>query len=511
MFFALILIHELLCYFSEISNGFDKLPNTNITVGEELSLEKVFLYEGKNWQYLIMFKRNNLDTKELIVLSLLLPFKKELIKNDRISMRQENFKFFLNEFFSFNNLDLYKSIFIVKINVDEREYIKFKVFEYFEIVLKQSDNKLYSYSNFSLLEFTAVESLFEKFEYGVKKIEKIIFFDNIFLLVASDVPYVIYGDYKYDKDEMSMGWTIRNFFVEPQIVWAITDTEKDGMFLKVKPFIERDGINRINTETEKDTFEILIDSKTLAFSFGFKDKIETNPKIRINETEIHETSKKINKLVFVGMIVSEFKLESLELIHIITPKFVFEENLPITDVAFFVYYDVWNETEGETNAEYNYKLVFYSLNNSECLVEIEIDEEGDIFIVILKKIIQNGYLYFKVEDYIEKLTADEYNLSIVPDGSHPELGYAYTYLKLFLHENINGSFVRSEKNENQVTVIGINPRKTSGYLKKNSSGLFVVLILLFIAILPFSIVFFKKLYLKKKKLRFQKKSSKKNV
>ena len=298
---------------------------------------------------------------------------------------------------------------------------------------------------------------------------------------------------------------IRNFIVGSRIIWAETTKEQNGISLKGKPISKINNINWIKTKNEKDEFISQIESNVIKFSFGFRDKNIANPEIWINEIKCFEAVTKINKLTLVSMDVMELTLKNLEVLHLITPKFYFEEDLSVTHIVFFVYHDLCYEINGKKQIAHDYDMVFYPLNDKDVLFEIEIVEE-DSFIIALKKVSQNGYLYFKVEAYLESLADKEYELPMVSDGNHFELTYVYIYLKQFLHERVTGIFVKSEQEKDCKKIFSSNKEKETsfGYFGNYKNNIAVLLVSFFLLFLSLFVFWFKKIHFKKKKLRFKK-------
>ena len=155
MLLSFILIQKNLCYFSEISTGSKNLPEDSIVMVKELSFETFFWYESKKWPYLIYFRQNQIEKDEICSLVLALPFSNNKIRNNQINMEKDKLSVLLKRFFTTNYSQFFKTFWLVRIFYKEGEYLSFKAFEDVEIVLNLSTNKLYSYSNFNILEFTA--------------------------------------------------------------------------------------------------------------------------------------------------------------------------------------------------------------------------------------------------------------------------------------------------------------------------------------------------------------------
>ena len=444
MLFVLISIQTVLCYFSEIFAGTKYIPVDPITTAEELLFGKCYWYESKKWSYVFFLKQYQTKENQIEIMLLVFPFSKNLIRNGQKYIRKDAFRLLLKKLFTLNYNQFFKMFWLVRINCETDEYVSFKVFEGIVVVLKLSDNKVYSYSNFNLLEFIIEEPAFNSIDYGMKPFKKIIFFNETFFLIVADIGYIF-----YEENEKHNEGIIRKFFTESEVIWSKAAMVQNKIVLKRKPISEFDNITWVKTSAENDEFTIQLDSNKLSFFFRFKDKIMKTPKLQINETILFETDKKLKKMILAGMNVLELKLANLDVIHVITPKFVFEETWSVTHILFFVYYDRCFEENGEIKINYDYDKIFYSLNKSEISMQIKVvGEDSDV--LTFKIVFQNEHIYFKTEVDLVGLT-EEYEIPMVPDGTHSELNYAYTYLEQFLHWNINGAFadLRQEINKNK--------------------------------------------------------------
>ena len=205
------------------------------------------------------------------------------------------------------------------------------------------------------------------------------------------------------------------------------------------------------------------------------------------------------------MKVLELKLKEEDVIRVITPKFVFTSNFSITHLAFFVYHDTSHEFYGEKRIRLDHDLVFYPLNESKFLFRTRAILKGhQNMTILLKKVLVNRCLYFEVEINLKNLPKEEYDLSPVSDRTHSDLDWIYTYLEMFSHKSINGSFVGSRKEETQQTVVAPSSQNNSKLVRKNTNVMVIVLILFCVGISPFVLFWVRKTYLTKKKLRFQK-------
>ena len=233
--------------------------------------------------------------------------------------------------------------------------------------------------------------------------------------------------------------------------------------------------------------------------------METEPEILFNEVKQHRGSKKLNKLELAGMNVLEFELKEGDVIKVTTPKFVFTSNFHITHLAFFVYHSTCHEFYGEKRIRQDHDLVFYPLDKSDFLVKTKTLLKDHYYLtILLKKVLANGFLYFKIETCLKILPKKEYHLPLVPDGRRSDLGWVYTYLEMFSHNSVNGSFVGSRKEETQLSVIESGSQRHFELERKNASVLAAVLIFFCAVISLFVFSWVRKTYLKRNKLRFQK-------
>ena len=328
------------------------------------------------------------------------------------------------------------------------------------------------------------------------------FCDNVFLVVAADIGYIAYKESDSNKEETILEWTMRNFFVKSRIIWAETTTEQKGVVLIQKPISELDKINWIKTENNKDLFGVKIGSNEASFSFGFNDQVNTDPKIRINEMECFGTLPKIKKLILASSNVLEVTMENLDVFHLVTPKFVFVEDSQITHITFFVYHDLCYETDGEKLIDHDYDVIFYPLDKSEIFFKMEVGGE-DPFLVSFIKVLEHGHLYFKTEVGLDSLGEEEYELPLYSDGSHPELSYVYTYMRVFLHWNANGVLANLKQKEDRYGNSS-GAKNNSRFLGKQKNIVVVLLVSVCLLFSLFFVFWFKRIYFKKKKKRFHK-------
>ena len=248
MFFTVLFVQNFFCYFSEISQGTEKRQNKFITP-KHLEPEKVFWYQSQLNQYFFLLKQIQINSHEFYILTLDLPFTKIQLTNDQMNIEKVIFDAIFKDFFSYDMKQVYHSIWLLKISINENEYLKFRVFEYLEIILKFFDNNLYSYSKFDFLEFTANKFIYNRFDYGVKYFNTKLVFDETFLLIGIKIIYVVYKDYGSDSNEIKKDWIIRNFIDESSVVWVETISEQNDVFLKGSP-ASKIG-NLILNKTEK--------------------------------------------------------------------------------------------------------------------------------------------------------------------------------------------------------------------------------------------------------------------
>ena len=501
MFFILILVQKLLCYFSEISRGTMCLPNSSLTKEKKLSIKKVFWYETVGLPCIVFFKRNQVENNEICSLILALPFRNDQLRNDQINVKPDVFRAELKKIFTLNYSAFFELFWLLKITYEEDEYLSFHVAKDLEIALKFCQNEFYSYSNFDFLEFAASRVLFDEIDYGIKIFNHIMMFNDIFLLIESDIGFIVYRD-SVHRDKENPKLTTRNFFAKSRIIWANAVVEQNGITLKIKPILEIDKIIWTKTENNRDEFAIQLGPKKVAFSFGFDGQALTKPRIQVDEIESFRILPNLNRLSLVNMNVLELTLNALEVIHVITPKFVFVEDLDATHILFFVYYDMRCEVEGRQRVDYSYAPVFYPFSKTEVSFKIKIGRT-DPFRILFKKTVANGELFFKKEVDIQILGNREYEIPLFSNSTNSELDYVYTYLKQF-HWNINGMLGKVEENKDQ-SVITSYPKDTY-FLDKTNNVIFVVFLVLFCLGLSLLVLFlFKKMHLKKKKLKVRKK------
>ena len=501
MHFTFLLIQNLFFYFSEFSNGTEQLMS-NFTNPKQLTLEETFWYKTQKEQYLVLLKQSRINLHEVYVLMLNLPFEKDQVTTNQIEIRNSVINISLEELFSRINYKLYYSTWLVKINANESEYFNFELFKRFEMTLAFFENHLYSYSNFNLLETSEDNFLFDRFDYGVKYFNTKLVFDNTFLFIGTKFVYVVYKYYSSDSNDESRKQITRNFLVESIIVWTETITEGNKVFLSENTKSLNWHLTWPETKNEKDKFTFPIGSNKLGLTFAFSDEAETVPKVCVDETELYGTTKELNSLELAAMTVSEIDLGGLDMLRVITPKFIFSSNFSVTHIAFFVYYDSFRySAEYGKMVRQNYQFIFYSLDRPDFSLFTGIMHKRSSFIIIvLKKVLENGCLYFKTETNLEIFPKNEYELSQVSDGSRSDLDWVYTYLEMFSHKSVNGSFVGSNKEKDQTSIAGSNLKKNSRLFRKNGSVLFIMLVLVFIGFSLVVLFWVRKTYLTKKKL-----------
>ena len=492
MFLVPFLIQKLVCYYQDVYNTTKVLPNNFLTNGIELSLTNNYFYNSENFSYVISFKETPRNKNKLYVL--VLPVSKENMRNDRIDLET---KAELRKTFTLDNNSLSKTIYLAKIKLKENEYLHFCALEGTEIAIKLVDQKLYLYSNCNVVQLNEFRTIFEGITFGTNFYTKIVSFNNILLSITAKTAYISYKDKETDER------IVRSFFVESRIAWTETVTFKKKVYLKRIPTFTYNRIRWNKTEQEKDEFAARVAQHTVFFVFAFKNNLEEEPKIYMENKETISVPNQLAKMTVVSMNVKKFVLESAERLRTIVPNFFYEKNVFAKFLSFVVFVDRTYRSGKETEVVFDTKLVFYPLDKSSHSFTFELNNVGS-FVLTITKVFKNDCLVFEVDVQLPVAKVEKVELPLFANTDQSPLQNLCTYLTLLPGKEFNGMLVGSEpemKIEEKET--DLKPKTYLDTFNRNKV-LFSILTLFCLVVSAMLVWQVKKPYRQKKQKRFKK-------
>ena len=497
-FFIQILIQKVSSIYLEVFYGTKELSDDHNAIIKELSFTKRYYCKGKRWLYIMLLKNNLTETNEFYVLILALPITKEESENDEIVLKKEKLRTKLGALFHNSGFIIFRTTWLVKIYIKEDRYLCFYTFLNFEIILKLSDNKLYSYSEHDLVEFPEDHPVLSEIEYGVKEYNTALYFNKNFMLIRSKIIHISYLESSLDRNELTAKFVVRKFFADSIVIWAETITEQGNVFLTREPTLEFDRFEYAESTNEVDEFAARVGLYKVGFLFGFYEKAEADPKVRVEGGEIFDTAITLKKLVFFGMNVTKFTLKNFFVFHFVVPKFFYKETFGAEYIIFLMHYDSNKHSESFENSFYISERVFYPLTKPEISFELDL-EGGNPFFVTLKRIFENDCLSFLIEAKIVDASVEHFELPLVPDKSYPELQYVYTALQKPLEKAFNGALVKPMVEEKEQKT----QKKSPVFFEKSKMIIVMVIVMLCLLIFVYILVRIKIARLEERKQKFK--------
>ena len=320
-------------------------------------------------------------------------------------------------------------------------------------------------------------------DYGIKHYNRIVANNSVFLLSESRVAFIVYNKTESELTQSKAKQIVRRFFVHSLLFLGETILEQNNLFLKCTPSFKENKIQWVKTEEEKDEFEVQNNKHKIAFLFGFKDGLERNPEIRLEGKKLSNGETELKKLVLVGLNVAEFTLEDFNVLRVVTPKFLFEEELTPERIAFLLYCDYSNKSNTFEKLLYKSLVVFYSLSEDELIYKMKLSE-SEVFFVSLEKVFRDGCLLFEADIQTRYFAAEDFELPSVPDELHPDLYLVYIYLVSTLGKGLNGALIKSETEKDKLKEDGLIPTKPTLFSNK-TKGMLVAMFVVLLCLLLF--------------------------
>ena len=470
-----ILLQLLICNYIEISNGIEGLIGVYVTNGHELSFEKKYQFRELQNSFLVSFAKDE-STNKVFVLVFSLHFLFKAKKNGTFDKEQPT-KAKLEELFVEEGFLTSNNFFLVEITLIENLYFGFQLPNGFKLYLKLLSNKILLYSNRYLKEVNTDLALYNKIKYGSRAYSQVLLFDGTFILIESKIVYVV-----FDEDVENIKPIVRRFFVNFKTTWGQVTVMGQSAFLKELPKYKLVKLDSAKTEEPEDKFAAQVDSHELTLAFGYDRMVEENPEIQIKGTDVFGTAVKLMKLNVADLSVAKFLLRNSEVLHVVIPRFILEENWKFTEIIFFLFYDISYTFKGSEKRSTGFGFIFYIFSETEISFALKVTDQRD-FSMVLKKNVEKNCLFFEIE--VENSSKMEsFEISITPDEDRPEFQYVYTGLASPLKQTFNGAVIidpeniekqtESDEKEKNDTV----PKKVlkcSGKIKK----ILTVLIILF--------------------------------
>ena len=352
-------------------------------------------------------------------------------------------------------------------------------------------------SSSDLLELKKYQTLFDRIQFGRKRFEKVLFFKGICLVIESKIVYVA-----YDGDVQKTDFIARRFLVDFKVTWAETTAEQQNVFLKTAPTSKSHKNKWTETEEPKDEFLVWVGMCKMTLTFEFHRKVEESPKIQIEGTEVFGSAVELERLSVSKLSVAKLTVQTSTVLHLAVPQFRFEENSRVKQIVLFVFYDIKYEADGTKRKASNFKLVSYPLHEAELSFELVLENKLT-FSVVLKKIIQNRHLLFRIEVPENSSDVKRFELSLAPDENLPELDYIHTYMSFPLLKVFSGAVVKCSENNNGNGKSDSKQKDTVKSSEKAKSVLLVFIVLFCLAFLIVIVLWVKKIHLIKSKQKLK--------